>query len=177
DAKQGVQPHAEPRERVAASLLAVDDADGDAALEARRAQGPDRLGCRAGRRDDVLDQADALPGCEHALEPVAGRVLLLLLPDDQKREPRGERGRRRESDGAELHARQTIGLGQVLGDGPGDPLAERLEQLGASLEAVLVEVVGRAPTGAEYEVALEVGVLAERAPELRVGHGAYRLEA
>ena len=48
------------------------------------------------------------------------------------------------------------------------------EQLGPRLEAVLVEVVVRAPARAQDEVALEVGVLAERGAELVVASRAPR---
>ena len=51
-----------------------------------------------------------------------------------------------------------------------EPRAERLEQLGHGLEAVLVEVVRRALPGAEDEVALEEGVLADRREQRGVVH-------
>ena len=50
------------------------------------------------------------------------------------------------------------------------PLADGAEQVGAGLEAVLVEVVARALPRAEQEVPLEVGVLADEGRELGVVH-------
>ena len=70
-------------------------------------------------------------------------------------------------DRAELGPGEPHRVRLVLGDRRGDPLAERPEQLGPRLEAVLVEVVARAPARAEDEVALEVGVLAERRARAR----------
>ena len=61
-------------------------------------------------------------------------------------------------------------LGLQLGHRGGEPRAERLEQVGNGLEAVLVEVVRGALAGAKHEVALEVGMLAQGADELRVVH-------
>ena len=61
------------------------------------------------------------------------------------------------------------GLGLVLAHRLGDQLAERAEQLGHGLEAVLVEVVARAAPRAEDEVALEVGVLARARRRARPG--------
>ena len=60
---------------------------------------------------------------------------------------------------AELGAGQAHGIRLDLGNGLGDSLAQRAEQVGPGLEAVLVEVVARAPPRAEQKVALEVGVL------------------
>ena len=71
---------------------------------------------------------------------------------------------------AELGPGQTNRLGVVLAHGLGDQAAERLEQLGACLEAVLVEVVALASARAEDEVALQVSVLAESGPELLAVH-------
>ena len=47
------------------------------------------------------------------------------------------------------------GVGLALLDGLGERLAERTQDLGLGLEAVLVEVPRRATTRAEDEVALE----------------------
>ena len=60
--------------------------------------------------------------------------------------------------------------GSCSRDRLGEPIAERPEQVGPGLEAVLVEVVARTAPGAEDEIALEVGVLAERGPELVAVH-------
>ena len=48
----------------------------------------------------------------------------------------------------------------MLADLRREPLAERAQQVGSRLEAVLVEVVARAPAAPEDEVALEIRVLA-----------------
>ena len=61
--------------------------------------------------------------------------------------------------------------GSCSAHGGRDVLAERGQQLRPRLEAVLVEVVARAAARAEDEVALEVGVLAERGAELVALHG------
>src|SRR5690348_4560117 len=58
----------------------------------------------------------------------------------------------------------------MLEDGRRDQRSERAEQVGAGLEAVLVEVVARAPARAQHEVALEVRVLAQRGAELVAIH-------
>jgi hypothetical protein len=58
----------------------------------------------------------------------------------------------------------------VFANGSGDQVSERPEQLGARLEAVLVEVVARAAARAQHEVALEVRVLAERCTEFVAVH-------
>ncbi len=58
-----------------------------------------------------------------------------------------------------------VASGRVLRHCRRDPLADRAEQVGPRLEAVLVEVVAGALPGAEDEVALEVRVLDERARE------------
>ena len=63
-----------------------------------------------------------------------------------------------------------VGFRLVLPHGVGDRAAERGEQVGARLEAVLVEVVLRAAAGAKDEVAFEVGRVAERAGELVPRH-------
>src|SRR5205085_5754212 len=73
---------------------------------------------------------------------------------------------------------QPDGFRFVLGHDAREPLSERPEQLGTGLEAVLVEVVAGAPARAEDEVALEVGVLAQRGAELGlVVKGALNLQA
>ena len=117
--------------------------------------------------DDVLDEADPLALLEHALEPVRGAVLLRLLAHDQERQAGRERRRRGERDRAELGPGEARRVGLVLATASRDPLAERAEQLGPRLEAVLVEVVARAAARAQDEVALEVRVLAERRGERR----------
>src|SRR5690242_14300612 len=85
--EQRAQPDGDAREGVRPTLLAVDDADRRSAFEARLAERVDSLDSSASRRDDVLDEADALTRREHALEPVAGSVALRLLAHDQERQP------------------------------------------------------------------------------------------
>src|SRR2546425_3150369 len=137
------------RERLGPALLAVDDTDGISDLERRlpqRLDGGDR-GTAGG--DDVLDQADDLALLEDALEPLRRAVPLGLLADDQEREPRGERGRRGERDRTELRPREPCGGRLDLAHGLGERRPERAEDVRLRLEAVLVEVVARAPPGAE----------------------------
>src|SRR2546423_4555106 len=161
-------------ERIGAALLSIDHANGRPADETRlpkRLYGPHR---RAGRGDDVLDEAHLLALLEDALEPLGRAVALRLLPDDQERQTAGERGGCGEGDGPQLGACEPHGIGSVLGDRSGDPIAERAQQVGPRLEAILVEVVARPPAGAEDEVALEVRVLPKRRCELGAVHCAAR---
>jgi hypothetical protein len=170
--EEGPQADAVARKLVHSALLAIDHADRGSTLETGLAERRDRgQRCAAGG-DDVLDQADPLAGDEGAFEPVPRAVVLRLLADDQEGEARRERGRGRQRDGAELRPRQPICVGLVFGDEIREPRAEGLEQVGARLEAVLVEVVRGAAAGAEDEVALEVSVLAYRLAELRRLHAA-----
>ena len=137
-----MQPHSEAREGVHTALLAVDDADRRPALETRLAQRSDGLGGRSARRDDVLDQADALAGLERALDPVRR----CRSPSPRPRTIRN--GSREASDAAaasatapelgagEAHARRARASATWRRGG-----AERLEQVRLRLEAVLVEVV------------------------------------
>ena len=92
---------------------------------------------------------------------------LARVADDHERQPRRERGRRRERDRAERGAGEPDRLRLVLPHGCGEALAQRAEQLGQRLEAVLVEVPARALAGAEQEIALEQGVLAQAARRAR----------
>src|SRR5438309_3036734 len=158
------------RELVHAALFAVDDADHSAADETRLAYGLYSRNRCTSRGYDVLDEAHDLPRLELALEPVVRPVALRLLADDQEREAglEGRGGGKR--DRAELRAGEAGGLRLVLADLAREALAERAQQLGARLEAVLVEVVRRAPAAAEDEVALEVRVLLEGRAQLAVGH-------
>lgn len=170
--KERPEAHRAACESVRAALLAVDDADSGAAFETRLAQRLDGRDRRAAGGHDVLDEAH--PGAFRigALEPVSGAVVLRLLADDQEGQARDERGGGDEGDRAELGAREQAGLRFGLERNARDPLAERLEQLRTGLEAVLVEVVARAAARPEDEVALQVGMLAERPLELVVGQRA-----
>ena len=141
------------------------------ALEPRVAQRLHRRESGSTRRDDVLHEAHALARIEHALEPFAGPVALRFLADDEERQARSERGCGRERDGAELGPGDPRRVGLVLAHLGRQTLTERAQQPGLSLEAVLVQVVARAPAAPEDEVALEVRVLLQRAPQLRVRHG------
>ena len=156
------------RERIRSALFAVDDAHGRVHDETDVAQRVDRVEQRAAGRDDVLDEADALALLVRALETVRRAVLLRLLANDQERQAGVERGGGRERDGAELRRGEPRRVGRVLPHGRGDALAERPQQLGPRLEAVLVEVVARALAGAKQEVAFEIRVLDERRGE-RIG--------
>src|SRR5919108_4077011 len=158
------------RERVHAPLLAVDDADRGPAPQARLAERVDGLRSGSARRDDVLDEACCRARLEDALEAVLRAVVLGFLADDDERETRRERRRRGERDGAELRAGEERRLRLVLAHRPGNPVAERSEQVGPGLEAILVEVVAGAATRPEDEVAFEVRVLPQRARELGVVH-------
>src|SRR5213078_3970271 len=94
--KEGSEANGLPRERVRASLLPVDDADGGAAFEAGGADRLDRLEQRAAGGDDVLDQAHTLTLVPVPLDPALAAVALRLLADDQEGDAGGERGGRRE---------------------------------------------------------------------------------
>jgi hypothetical protein len=133
---------------VDAALLAVDHADRRTADEPGLPERLYRLPGRTAGGDDVLDQADALPRLEHALEPVPGAVLLGLLAHDQEREARLERGGGGQGDRSELGAAEQVGLGVVRGDRGRDARSERAQELRPGLEAVLVEVVARPAAGA-----------------------------
>ena len=140
-AKKRVQADRLARERVRAALLPIDDADGRAALQPGLPERVDRIRGRASRGDDVLDEADLLAGREASLQPVLGTVALGLLADEQEWEAGRERGCRGERDGPELGPGDARGRGRDLTDPGGDPLPQGGEDLGARLEAVLVEVV------------------------------------
>src|SRR5712691_4391073 len=132
------------RERVGASFLAVDHADCRAHDETGVSEGLDRLQQRAPGGDDVLDQAHGFALLVDALHPVRRSVCLRRLANDQERPARGQGAGRRERDRAELGTSEPRGVWSVLGDLLRDSLTERGEDLGAGLEAVLVEVVARA---------------------------------
>ena len=150
------------RERPPA-LLAVDDAHGRVHDEARVAQRVDRVEERAAGGDDVLDEAHALALLVRPFEPVAGAVFLRRLAHDEEWQPRFERRCGRKRDRAELGRREPRRVRRVRLDLGRDPVAERAQDVGPRLEAVLVEVVARPLAGPEDEVALQVGVLDERA--------------
>src|SRR6185436_18933244 len=73
-------------------------------------------------------------------------------------------------DGTQLRACDPRGRRLVVADPRGEAFAERPQQVGPRLEAVLVEVVARAAAAAKHEVTLEIGVLPERATEIVVSH-------
>src|SRR5262249_27327909 len=165
-AKQGSQPNRDAGERVDSTLLAIDDADRGPAGQPCLPERLDRRDRSPARGDDVLDEADAFPRLEEPFEAVARPVALRLLADDQVRQPRGERGGGRKRHGAKLRPGEPNGCRLVLSYGLGDPVAQRPEQVGPRLEAVLVQVVTGAPARTEHEVSLQVGVLAQRGTEL-----------
>src|SRR5829696_4735866 len=168
--KKGPQAHPDTRELVGSALLPVDHTDRCAALQAGLAKRLDGRDCGASGGHDILDEAHPLASLEGALDAVGGAVVLRLLADDQERQPRGERRGGGEGNGAELGACEPRSGRFVLADDRGDSRADRLEELRLRLEAVLVEVVGGAAAGAEDEITLEEGVLAERRPQLVIGH-------
>src|SRR5918995_228305 len=94
------------------------------------------------------------------------------IPDDQAGLPQRADGLR-ERDGAERRACEADGLRLVLANCCTEPLAERAEQLGPCLEAVLVQVIGRAAAGPQQEITLEQRVLAQSGAEL-IGHQSAR---
>src|ERR671935_528280 len=169
-AKERPQSYRVPREGVGAPLLAVDDADGDPALQALLAQRLDRSHRRASGGDDVLHETGERAGLEGALQALLGAVALGLLAHDDEGEARGERRRGDKRDRAELRAGEERRVRLVLAHGVGDPPPERAQEVRPRLEAVLVQVVAGAAARAQDEVALEVRRLPERAGELRVAH-------
>src|SRR4029453_9063012 len=168
--KKGHKTGSAARQSGGSALPAVEHADRDSALQAGFADGIERLDDGPAGGDDVFHEAHALARLEDAFEAVRGAVLLCRLTHDQEREPGGHRSRGSKRDRSELRAREANRVGLVLGDRRRDVLAERGEQLGPCLEAVLVQVVVRAAPGAQDEVALEVRVLAERGSEVVALH-------
>src|SRR6266498_5269715 len=164
--KERPQTHSGPRERVRSAFLPVDHADGRSDPQAGLAERFDSLHSGTARGDHVLDQADELAFLKEALEPVPRPVVLRLLAHDQERQAGRERGRRDQGNCAQLGTGEPLGLGLELARRLCDASAEGAEQLGPGLEAILVEVVTRAASGAQDEVALEVGVLPQRRPQL-----------
>src|SRR5262245_50522099 len=159
--EQRAQTHATARERVGAALLSIDDTDGGSALETGVTNRVDGSESGAARGDNVLDETHELARRKRPFEPVRGAVLLLLLADDQERQAARERRRRGKRDGSELRRRHADRIRLVRLDLGGDRFTERGEEVRASLEAVLVEVVPGATPGTQQEVAFEVRVLAE----------------
>ena len=153
--KQRPQAHAEPREGVGAALLAVDDAD-------RRSSTRDRPphGARPPRRPrrpivtTSSTRQTRSPGSNVALEPVRGAVLLRLSAHDQERHAARRATWPRRAPPRLARARRAGSRPARLGHRLGEPGAEPAQQLRVGLEAVLVEVVRRAPARAEHEVAL-----------------------
>src|SRR2546426_12742716 len=89
-------------EGIRTAFFPVDEADGIAHLEPGFPQRLDGCDSSAAGGHHVLDEAHALALLEGALEPLGRPVVLGLLADDQEWQARGERGRGREGDGAEL---------------------------------------------------------------------------
>ena len=85
--KKGHKTGSAARQSVRSTLLAIEHADRDPALQTGFADGIEGLDDGSARGDDVLHEADALARLEHAFEPVRGPVLLRRLADDQEREP------------------------------------------------------------------------------------------
>src|SRR4051794_40677741 len=137
------------REGVGSALLAIDHADGRVHDETCATQRLERVEERSAGGHDVLDETDTLPRFVRPFETVAGPVLLRLLAHDHERQARLERGRSRERNRTELGGSKPRRVRCVLAHGRGYALPERPQDLRASLEAVLVEVVARALAGPE----------------------------
>jgi hypothetical protein len=135
------EAHGVTRESIRPALLPVDDADSRLHHEARSAERLDRIEQRAAGRDDVLDEADALTLLVRALDALRGAVFLRLLADDDERQAGLQRRRGGQRDRSELRTGEPRCVGGMLAYRGGDPLAERLQQVRARLEPVLVEVV------------------------------------
>src|SRR5688572_8439807 len=146
------QTHAETGESVGPALLAIDHADRISDLETGLTQRADRLEKRTSGGDDVLDQTDELARLERPLDAVGRAVLLRLPAHDHEGEPPREGGRRGERDRAERRSGEAHGGRLELAHRGREPLAQRAEELGLRLEAVLVQVPAGAPARAEQEV-------------------------
>ena len=155
--EQRLQAHAETSKGVGSALFPVDDANGRAALQGQLPAVPGRHLPRAAGCDHVLDEADTLSFL--VTRPRSG--WRSRTPSPRLRTIRNGRPEASEAAAASATA-PSSGHGEPLrvrlelGRRPRRSAAERLEQLGPRLEAVLVEVVGRALAGAQDEVALEV---------------------
>src|SRR5262249_44746739 len=84
--EEGPQADGGPGERVDASLLAVDDADGGRDPQADLAERIDGLDRSAAGGDHVLDEADAVAVLEGPLDPVRSAVVLGPASDDHERQ-------------------------------------------------------------------------------------------
>src|ERR671925_2352908 len=168
--KKRAETDAVARQFVASAFPAIADADRRAALGAGSAKRLNGLDRGPARRDDVLDEADPLARLEGSLDAVARPVLLGRLAHDHEREAGGQGCGRGERDGAELRSRETLCVRLVLADGGGETGGNRLEEVRAGLEPVLVEVVRRAAAGPQDEIAFEERVLAQRGLKLLIGH-------
>src|SRR5450759_650477 len=158
------------RELIGSALFAVDDADSCAADETGFPDRLNRLKGGSARCHHVFDQTDQLTRFAYTFELVRGAVPFCLLAHDQERQPRRKRGGGGECNRTELRRGDADGLGLVLGDGDGDLLADGTEQLGHSLEAVLVEVVLGMPARAQDEIALEIGALDQHLDQILLVH-------
>ena len=152
--KKRVQAHRVARESVDAALVTINHADRIRAAEAGLPERLHRLDGGTAGGDHVLDEAHRFAGLEAPFEAVAGAVLLGRSPHDQERLPGGKRGGDGQGHRAELGAGEPVGAGLHLGRPPRDPLPQLAEDVGLRLEAVLVQVIGRAPAGAQEKVAL-----------------------
>jgi membrane protein len=159
------------RQRVGSALFPVDDAHRRAYDETGVTGCSDRLEEGSAGRDDVFDEAHRLAFFERPLDAVRRPILLRRVTDHDERQAGDERGRGGKNDASEHRRGEPHRVGLVLGDDRGDPLADRGEQVGTCLEAVLVEVERRPLARAEDEVTLEVRSLDEGGAELVVVHG------
>src|SRR5262245_44661097 len=152
------------RESVGSAFLPIDHTDCGTDYQSGLPDGCDRLEERPTGGDDVLDEADALARFERAFDAVRRPVVLGRVPDHEERQPRDERRGCGQDDAPEHGRGEPHRLRLVLADDGGDLLAERREEVGPGLEAVLVEVVARPLAGAEEEVPLEIRSGDERLP-------------
>src|SRR5437588_7249089 len=161
--------HRLPGQSLHPALLAVDHTDRRVHDETGVANRRNGVEERPAGGDHVLDEADELAVLVSAFEAIRGAVLLRRLAHDHERQAGGKRAGGCKRDGTELRSREPRGLRLELRDGAGDPIAQSREQVRPGLEAVLVEVVARAPARAKEEVPFEQGVLAKGERELVVG--------
>ena len=131
----------------------------------------DRRDQRAARGDDVLDHEHALARLEHALDAALGAVLL------GRPCARSGTGCRVASAGAAASGTapssgpaSRSGAGSLAAASSAERLADRPEQRRIGLEAVLVEVDGRALARAQDEIAVQQRALGDAARELLARH-------
>src|SRR4029450_6163720 len=149
-AKERAKTPAEARERVGAALLAIDHTDRVPDDQTLLAKGGHRLAESPSGRDDGLDEAHELAGLERALDAFGRAVFLGLTADDDEWQIGRHRCRSGQRDGTESRSGETHGVGLARRGRVRYATSEGAQQVRVRLEAVLVQVVARAPPGAEY---------------------------